>query len=57
MITETIDELIEKADINLSDFEETVTVELADGETVTITKHEYEKLLKEQRSDYGEIFY
>jgi hypothetical protein len=56
MIAETINQLIEKAGIDLLKYEEIIEVELVDGEKVKMTKAEYEKLLKESEG-LGEYFY
>lgn len=52
MSDETIDEIFEGVDLTV----EYVTIELVDGEKVTMKKSEYEQLLKDY-AELGEIFY
>lgn len=55
MITETIDEMLDE--INFTEVEtEYVTVELWDGEKVTLSKEEYEQMVKDHK-EYGEFLY
>lgn len=51
----TIDEIFEGVDLTTQK-KEYITVELIDGEKVTIEKQEYERILKECKG-MGEIFY
>lgn len=54
MITETIDEMLDE--INCEVETEYITVELWDGEKVTLPKEEYEQMVKDHKN-YGEFLY